>query len=347
MGIVNVGSILWDTAFALRSDEAIPWDAYRNKRILITGATGLIGSQVVRSLLSVSKENKLGITLILPVRNIEKARKLFGSHDNVIIYKWSLDDSLRREQHADFIIHAAAGTSSKDFSMKPVETSSSIVRGTYNVWDYSRSCESQRSLYLSSMEVYGETRVKPISEKDLGFLDPLVPRNGYPQAKLTSENLVASFSSEYGVSSSVLRLTQTFGQGVRTDDGRVFAEFGRSVLKGDNIVLLSDGSKRNSYLSVTDAVRSILIALVRGEDCKAYNVANDDTYCSVLEMAELVLREFGKANQCVTFGQDIERAKSFRHGSDILLDTSALRKLGWSPKETLSDMYRLMFKAWE
>ncbi|WEV52729.1 NAD(P)-dependent oxidoreductase [Bifidobacterium sp. ESL0704] len=344
MGSMNNDKLLWDTAGAVASRLSL--ESLSGKSVLLTGSTGLIGSQIVRVLLKANENNALGVRLILPVRNVEKAKSLFGLRKDCVYYRWSLGNELRKDFPADYIIHAACTTSSKDFSERPVETAISIVKGTYQVWQSAERMNAARAVLLSTMEVYGETTARPIHESDLGFLDSLRPRNSYPEAKLMSENIVSSFWSEYGLSSSVVRLTQTFGQGVKQDDGRVFAEFGRSALSGENIVLFSDGKKRNTYLSVDDAVRGILTVLLCGEPGKAYNLSNDDTYCSILDMAHMVLERFGKPGSKVEFGNDAVRAASFRKGNDILLDTSAIRALGWEPSQNLEEMYRLLFASW-
>lgn len=340
-----VDDYLFDRASQIAAQVNFPWNELDGKAILVTGSTGLIGSQVVRTLLSRNDHYNAGVKVILPVRNTEKTLSLFGERCDVSVLQWSLGDDLEGPEHADYIVHAACGTSSKSFLETPATTIMQIVHGGEAVLRYACSADAQKVLFLSTMEVYGEVE-GVATEDNLGRLDPMVVRNSYPEAKRLVECLCASYATEHGVPSVVMRLAQTFGEGVHPDDMRVFADFGRHAIEGKDIVLLSDGLKRNGYLSVDDSVRAILIALVNGQSGEAYNAVNEDAYCSIREMAQMVLDQFGAEGTQVRREFDPEREATFRKASDLMLDSSKLKALGWEPNDSLSDMYRAMIDCW-
>lgn len=347
MGTVNAERILlWDAAEDLLENVSGGVESLRGKTIVVTGSTGLIGSQLVRALLVANEKLGLGMSVVLPVRNIARANKLFEAHDDVTCLRWSLGDPLKLPGPCDFFVHAACATSSRDFFERPVGTIMEIIGGTSSCLHAAHANDCSAFVHLSTMEVYGDPSAKPAREADLGSIDPVVPRNSYPLAKLASEGLVCSYAVEHAMRTSVLRLAQTFGAGVRSDDGRVFAEFARCAMEREDIVLLSDGSKRNCYLAVDDAASAILTVLASGEAAGVYNVANPDTYCSIFEMADMVLREFGSPDASVVFGSDPDREKTFREVDDIQLDVSRLRGLGWKPTQGLRDMYGQLLNAW-
>lgn len=345
MGAIRKG-IAWEGARTALSRVGGDLQSFKGFTVVVTGATGLIGAQVVRTLLEADDQLNLGLSIVAPVRNVGRCLKMFVKDPRVTAVAWSLGEEPHLDKNCDCFIHCACTTSSKDFAQRPVETSLGIVDGTVACLRSARAAGCKGFVYLSTMEVYGEPSAKPATEVDLGPIDPMVPRSSYPMAKLCAENLVTSFGVEYGMRCSVLRLAQTFGAGVRKDDARVFAEFARNALAGEDIILLSDGSKRNCYLSVNDAAAAVLTLAVNGEALGAYNAANPSTYCSILEMAESVLGWFGRTDASVRFGEDAARAATFRKGNDILLDCSKLESLGWSPSEKLEDMYQQMIKDW-
>lgn len=318
----------------------------KGSRIVVTGSTGLIGSQLVRVLLSASETFDLQLQLVLPVRNVAKAVALFGECDGVAYAEWQLGEDLPDFGHFDYLVHAACGTSSKAFLNEPASTIKTIVNGGVATLDAARSAGARRYVFLSTMEVYGEVS-GDATEDNLGKLDPMVPRNSYPEAKRLIECLCASYLKEYGLNAVVVRLAQTFGQGVAYDDMRVFADFGRHAVEGQDIVLLSDGLKQNGYVSVDDVVRAILACMVSGEAGEAYNACNESTYCSIRDMAALVLKNFGAEGTEVKREFDPEREATFRKASDLRLKTDKLQALGWQPKDSLEDMYRKMIECWE
>lgn len=332
-------------ACRIASDQAVPWSDIDGSTLVITGATGLIGSQLVRALIERNRGQRCSINLILPVRNLEKAETLFGRPDTVKFVPWKMGDPFSCELQGDYFVHAACPTSSEAFLRRPMEVISDIVDSAKSVIDLLAVSSYRHCVCLSTMEVYGAVE-GCVDERMNGALDTMKPRSSYPEAKRLTECMFASASSELGISASVVRLAQTFGVGVPRDDGRVFAEFGRSVAAGRDIVLLSDGSKRNSYLSVDDAVTAILFLLARGENGEAYNAANAGTFCSILEMAQMVAQDFGQGRSAVVFGQDAERAKTFRPGAVLDLDCTKLMGLGWKPSQTLHEMYAAMLAGW-
>lgn len=342
--LITETDIRWKNAEATLAAYVSDIKKLENKTVAITGATGLIGSQLARVFICANDELNLNIKLLLPLRDAAKAHKLFGATAKFI--PWKLGDSLELRESCDYFVHTACTTSSKDFAEKPVETALDIIDGARACLKAAHSAGCSAFVYLSTMEVFGEPTAKPAKEEDLGFLDPMSPRNSYPLAKLACENLMASFAAEYGMRTAVLRLTLTFGAGVNTEDGRVFAEFARSARDGKNITLLSDGSKRNCYLAVDDAASAIIVALASEDAVGVYNTANPNTYFSIHEMAEMVLSEFGAPESKVVFGSDPARSKTFRKGDDIQLDISRLKALDWMPRKSLKDMYADVLAGW-
>jgi UDP-glucuronate decarboxylase len=343
--LAEVNNYLFETANSLAGDKDVPFSVFDGKRVVITGSTGLIGSQLVRVLLCRNEAESANIELVLPVRNTEKARSLFGVSSQIQYIRWSLDEDLRVDGTADYFVHAACSTSSKSFQEKPATTILQIVNGGAETLRCANELNIEKYLFLSTMEVYGETQ-DVAYEGRLGNLDPMMVRNSYPEAKKLTECLCASWYKEFGLPTVIVRLAQTFGQGVDPSDMRVFADFARGATSGTGITLLSDGTKRNSYLSVDDAVRAIIFLLAKGEPGEAYNAANDKTYCSIKEMAELVLRHFGTNSCNLTRKTDPKREATFRKSSDLRMDTSKLENLGWEPQDSLANMYTSMIKSW-
>ena len=220
------------------------------------------------------------------------------------------------------------------------------INGTRRIMEIAKYNNVKGMVYLSSMEVYGcpKSDLK-ISEDSESNLNTMSVRSSYPISKRVCENLCASYAGEYKVPVKVIRLTQTFGEGVVYDDKRVFAEFARCVLEKKNIVLKTKGETRRSYLYTKDAAMAVLTVLVKGKISEAYNAANEKTYCSIYEMAKLVVDKCSNNKIKVIID---ESENSFKYGYaptlHMNLDTSKIRMLGWNPTIDLEKMYKLMIE---
>ena len=130
--------------------DTIPWDDLKNKSVLVTGATGLIGSQLVMALLNANEEKKLGLTVLAAVRNKQKAEGIFKYADKDAL-KFVVQDILKPfelEDTVDYIIHGASMTGSKDFVDYPVETIMTAIKGTENVLELAKKKGVQGMVYL-------------------------------------------------------------------------------------------------------------------------------------------------------------------------------------------------------
>lgn len=312
-------------------------------RILVTGATGLIGQWLVKRIIND------GNSVVALVRDKEKAIALFGEESNKLSYFiGDVTNITPKKYDVDFIIHGASQTSSKAFINQPVETIMTAINGTKNLLEIARLSDVKGFVYLSSMEVYGTPSTdEKIDETYSTNLDPMKVRSCYPESKRMCESICSSYSSEYGVPAKIVRLTQTFGPGVKYNDGRVFAEFARCAIEGRNIVLKTKGETKRNYLYTDDAVNAILTVLYNGVSGEAYNAANESTYCSIYEMASLVAEKFGNGKTSVV----IEETKAEKFGYaptlHMNLDTTKLRNLGWQPKVNLENMYGMMIQNME
>ena len=318
--------------------EQFDMSVFDNKTVLVTGATGLIGSLCVRSLLA-SKYNTKVLAL---VRNKDKAIKMFGENKNLILLVQDIQDEINTTEKTDYIIHTASTTVSKDFVERPVETSMIALKGSINVLEYARKIKPSGVIYLSSLEVYGIPTREDVTEKDYGYIDILTPRGSYPESKRMVENLCISYGTEYNIPVKIARLTQTFGAGVSKNDNRVFAQFAKSVIDKKDIILHTEGYTKRCYCYTTDAVTAIFTILTKGENNTAYNVANKNTYVTIYGMAQSLVNEHTN----VVYDID-NKDRGYNPEMQISLDTRKLEELGWEAKISLKEMFNRLINSIE
>lgn len=312
-----------------------------NKHVFITGATGLIGMNIVKRLLDYNYEYGCNINITIMVRNRKKANIVFGKYiSDIRVLQGDVNEPIVYDGQVDLIIHAASCTSSKAFVETPVDAITTIFHGTENVLAFAAGKGVQSFVYLSTMEVYGTPQTDDkIYETSVTNIDPMKVRSCYPESKRLSENLCRAFMEQYGIPIKVLRLTQTFGPGVNYDDGRVFAEFARCVIEKKDILLHTMGDTRRNYLYTEDAVDAILTVLLRGQNGEAYNAANEDTYCSIREMAEMVALECAHNEIDVRIELEENDKRGYAPTLHMNLSTEKLRSLGWEAQVPLQEMY--------
>lgn len=324
-------------------NERIEHDKLDGSRILISGATGLIGKYLVRFLVQYC-----GCTVFAVVRDRGKAQVLWEDLGDRVQYLHSDVTELEAADYRiDYMIHGASVTSGKSFCSKPAETIWTSVEGTRRMLEFARKNPLKSFVFLSTMEVYGAPSTDDKIHELYGTdLDTMSVRSSYPESKRLCESMCTAYFSEYGAPIRVLRLTQTFGPGAAYDDTRVFAEFARCVIEGRDIVLHTRGETKRNYLYLADACTAILTVLTKGGVGEAYNGANEDTYCSIKEMAELVVSQCAERKIEVKIEQEPTASERFGYAPVLKmnLDTSKLRGIGWKPEIGLADMYKRMIR---
>ena len=309
------------------------FEAISDSTILITGATGLIGSMIVKTLVAADEKYNLGIKIIAQIRNEEKARKVLES----VLDKIEL--SFIYDVPTDLIIHTVSPTKSKYFIEHPVETIKSSVESTISILEIAKKYKA-KVVYLSSMEQYGipyESGMK-MTEDKIGIIDHLNVRSSYSESKRMCECLCASYASEYDIDVKIARLAQTGGAGIPLTDNRMPIQFARAVIDGKDIVLHTEGKSITNYVYLTDAIVGIFIILLKGKAGQAYNICNDKETKSVREIAEMVCHDVAADSIKVR----IERNDNMGYAPDVAMymDSRKLRNLGWDSEIKMADGYR-------
>ena len=300
-----------------------------NASMLITGGTGLIGGMLARSLLRLSESIKLQ----LPVRSVDRLPEELRNDARVSAFEADLTEALSVDGPIDYIVHAASPTASKDLREHSDECTAFMAKSMVSLLTLAKQKRIKKFMYISSMEVYTGCRGS-VTEDMRGDFDLGNPRSCYPVGKLTGESVSTEYAKNNGFSSVSVRLAQTFGEGIGKNENRVFAQFARSALAGEDIVLRTEGKSIGNYLHISDCMSALVLLLEKGEGI--YNISGDNCHMPVRELAELIASLLSGGRSRLTF--DLAPAGSYPPDSAYILDSSKLKALGWAPKYSVSDM---------
>lgn len=319
----------------------LPYESLKGTTIFVTGATGLIGSSLVRSLLAIGD-----IKVIAFVRNIEKAKSIFPSNEKILFVVGDITKPIVCNNQVDYIFHCASITTSKLMIEKPVETLLTSIEGTKNVLNLARAKNIKSMVYISSMEMYGSFNNinHEVTEDDLGYINPLKVRSNYPESKRICENMCIAYMTEYKVPVRIARLAQTFGAGILPNENRVFAQFAKSAINGQDIVLHTKGLSEGNYCYTSDCMTGLLTILLKGKNGEAYNVSNPASHTTIVNMANMIANKIADGKIKVIF--DIPKIDTFGYATDtkMKLNSDKLQLLGWIPQIGLEESYRRMIK---
>lgn len=302
-----------------------------NSSILITGASGLIGSFLVDMLLLCNKENGSNITIYALGRNQRRLENRFLSAktDKLVFIEHDVCNTPKFDFKVDFILHAASNAYPSAFNNYPVDTIMSNILGTKHLLDYGLSHSAKRLLYVSSGEVYGQgdLSLDSFDESYSGYVNPISPRSCYPTAKRAAETLCISFTKQYGLDTVIVRPSHTYGPTATASDNRANVQFVNMALTGENIVLNSAGNQMRSYTYIADTASAILTVLTCGKRCEAYNIANKYSVTTIVGFAHEVAKLTGVN---VVFDSTDEVANAERSPiTKQILDSKKVEELGW------------------
>lgn len=323
----------------------IDFKQFKNSSFLVTGATGLIGSLLIKYLLYCDKIYSLNLCIYALVRNEKKAEKVFEeeiTQEHLTFVKTDLlEDDCDFSFHTDYIIHTASVTASKQMVEQPIETIFTSIEGLKKILDYAVSTQAKSIVYLSSMEVYGKMNEKgKVSEKQLGYVDLSNVRSSYPESKRMCECICTAYAKEMQLNVKSIRLAQTFGAGISKQENRVFAQFARSAMKNENIILHTKGESEGNYVYTSDAISAIFTVLSRGSAGETYNASNENSHLTIAQMANLVANILGEGKSKVIYDIPADASTyGFAPDTKLHLDSSKIMALGWKPRVELDESY--------
>lgn len=317
--------------------DSFKFEELKDKSILVTGGTGLLGQNLIDFYLFLNNNYKMNIQIIATTRSILNVKDKYRNCN----VKWLETDLLTPIDYVgeiDYIIHTASPTKSKFFVEKPVETIQAIVVGTQRLLDFAKEKKVKGFVYISSIEVYGTILDKNevLTEDSVGNLKNYVIRSSYPESKRLAETMCLSYATEYNIPVKIARLCQVIGYD--KNDTRIISYMFNQAFKKQPIVLKTTGESVKSYVDILDAVSAINYLCINGKT-EIYNVCNHNLVFSIIELANKITKKY--IHKDVIF--EIENTNVYPETSYLVMDNSKLISLGWKPMvsfdNTLSRIY--------
>lgn len=318
-------------------DSDIQWEKLEGKSVMVTGASGMIGTYAVGTLLRLNNVKHLGIKVLGVVRDVRKIPDEFRSHADFQAVVHDVTQPFDVAEPVDYLIHAASPASPLIMKDKPVETIAANTLGTFYTLALAREKGAQGYLYISSREIYGQPDPDQefFYEDTYGFVDPLNARSCYPEGKKAAETMCVSYRQEYGVNAKIARLAHTYGPFMSIHDGRVQADFLRNVLNKENIVLKSEGTAVRTYTYIADAMDGLFRVLLNAEE-QVYNIGDENGKVSIRELAELLVKVRPEDHLELVFDIPAGDTKGTAPFTAGILNSGRIRAIGWQPRFTVA-----------
>ena len=328
-------------------------EIFKNKTILISGASGFLPAYLVDYFLYQNKINTSQNTIVIGiVRDMKKAERRFKHWKNfnfLKLFAQDVSEYFNYNDKIDFIIHAASQASPKFYGIDPVGTLSPNILGTYNLLKLASEKKCSSFLFFSSGEVYGQLNKSEdkINEDSYGIIDPLNLRSCYSESKKMGENICISWSNQFNINCKIVRPFHTYGPGMSLNDGRVFADFVSNVVNKKDIIINGDGKAIRSYCYIKDATIGFLKVLIQGNNREAYNIGNPSQTFNVLELANIILELSDKSKTNIIFKNIKGKGYLKSEYLKVVPNIKKINTLNWYPKTTVREGFKRTIQSFK
>lgn len=314
----------------------LPWEKLEDRSILISGATGLVGSFLIDVIMEKNRKG-LGCTVYALGRNEQKAKIRLGKwicSKHLQFIPYDVNQPMVRDDigTVEFVLHLASNTHPLQYATDPIGTITTNVIGLKNMFEFAIRHNVVRFVFASSNEIYGENRgdTELFKESYCGYIDSNTLRAGYPESKRCGEALCQAYRTQKGIDVVIPRLTRSYGPTMLMSDTKAINQFIRKAIAGENIVLKSSGTQYYSYSYVADAVSGLLTVLMKGDNGEAYNIADKTSDIMLKDLASVIADTIGK-KVIFEIPDSLERA-GYSRATKARLDGGKLQALGWKSK---------------
>lgn len=297
-----------------------------NKRILVTGGAGFLGSHLCEKLVEQGHD-------VICLDNFFTSQKSNVAHllgrPNFELVRHDVTHEIWLE--VDEIYNAACPAAPGHYQYNPIKTMKTSVMGAINILGMAKRCRA-KVLQFSTSEVYGDPEMHPQKESYVGHVNPIGIRACYDEGKRAAETLFFDYHRQNKVNIRVVRIFNTYGPRMHPYDGRVVSNFIRQALDGQDLTMYGDGQQSRSFCYVDDLIDGI-IRMMNGPDSFVgpVNLGNPMEF-TMLQLAQNVIELAGSKSKIVYRDPVADDPK--KRQPDISL---AKAKLGWEPKVALRD----------
>jgi UDP-glucuronate decarboxylase len=280
-----------------RIKKTIKKDVFSDKKVLITGGAGFIGSWLCDVLI------KLG-SQVIALDDLSTGRtKNVGHLSKNKAFKFIKSDvcAFENKEKVDLILHMAGHASPDEYQTHPIETLQTSASGTFAMAELARKNDAVL-LFASTSEVYGDAEIVPTPETYWGRVNPIGPRSCYDEGKRFAEALLMAYSKQYGLDVRVPRIFNSYGPRLREDGlyGRAMSRFILQALTNQSITVYGDGKQTRSFCYITDTVTALMLLTANPKaKSEVVNIGNTQEV-TILDLATKV-KEITKSKSQIEF----------------------------------------------